>query len=174
MLEKIFRKHKLPVGRSWRMDETYIKVKGVWKYLYRAVDKAGKTVDFLLTAKRNKAAALRFFEKAMKASAVPEKVKMDKSGANKAIMDQIKGRGETPIIERPSQIPEQHRPARSPICQTHHQAEAELQVISIGQKCLGWHRVDAYDSQSSAHSGGYNASSSADQFYVLAGKNRPV
>ena len=100
LLEKVFRKHKRPVGSIWRMDETYIKVKGAWKYRYRAVDKEGKTVDFLLTARRDKAAALRFFEKAMKASGVPEKVTMDKSGANKAAMDQINGRGETPIIVR--------------------------------------------------------------------------
>ena len=71
------------------MDETYIKVKGAWKYLYRAVDKEGKTVDFLLTARRDKSAALRFFEKAMKASGVPEKVTIDKSGANKAAIDGI-------------------------------------------------------------------------------------
>ena len=55
------------------MDETYIRVKGDWKYLYRAVDKEAKTVDFLLTARRDKAAALRFFEKAMKANGVPQK-----------------------------------------------------------------------------------------------------
>jgi len=72
LLEKVFRKHKRAVGGSWRMDETYIKVKGAWKYLYRAVDKEGKTVDFLLTTRRDKAAALRFFDKAMKASGVPE------------------------------------------------------------------------------------------------------
>ena len=71
------------------MDETYIKVKGQWKYLYRAVDKAGKTVDFLLTAKRDKAAAMRFFEKSIQANDVPEKVTMDKSGANKSAIDQI-------------------------------------------------------------------------------------
>ena len=52
-LEHVFRKHKRPVGVSWRMDETYTKVKGVWKYLYRAVDKDGKTVDFLLTQARS-------------------------------------------------------------------------------------------------------------------------
>ncbi len=79
LLENIFRKYKRPVGGSWRMDETYIKVKDVWKYLYRAVDKDGKTIDFLLTDKRDKAAAKRLFDKAMHASGVPEKVTMDKS-----------------------------------------------------------------------------------------------
>ena len=71
------------------MDETYIKVKGAWKYLYRAVDRDGKTIDFLLTAKRDKAAAKRFFDKAMQTNGVPEKVTMDKSGANKAAIDEI-------------------------------------------------------------------------------------
>ena len=60
MLEKVFRHHKRQVGASWRMDETYIKVKGVWKYLYRAVDKEGKTIDFLLTTERDKVAAMRW------------------------------------------------------------------------------------------------------------------
>ena len=154
LLEKVFRKHKHPVGGSWRMDETYIKVKGDWKYLYRAVDKEGKTVDFLLTATRDKAAALRFFEKAMKASGVPEKVCMDKSGANKAAMDEINARGETPIIERPSQIPEQHRPAGPPGSEASHQTDAQLQVISSRQMCTGLHRIDAHDSQRTAHAGG--------------------
>ena len=54
----------------------------------------------MLTAQRDKAAALRFFEKAMKARGIPEKVTMDKSGANKAAMDEINGKGETPIIVR--------------------------------------------------------------------------
>ena len=100
LLEKAFRKHKRPVGVSWRMDETYIKVKGVWKYLYRAVDKEGKTVDFLLTAKRDKAAANRFFEKAMRHNGDPEKVTMDKSGANKAAIDGINHDREMPIVVR--------------------------------------------------------------------------
>ena len=64
------------------------------------MDKQGKTVDFLLTAKRDKAAAMRFFDKAMQAHDVPEKVTMDKSGANKAAMDEINARGETSIIVR--------------------------------------------------------------------------
>ena len=65
LIEKTFRKYKRPVGRSWRMDETYIKINGQWKYFYRAVDKEGQTVDFLLSAKRDKAAAMRFFDKAI-------------------------------------------------------------------------------------------------------------
>jgi putative transposase len=100
LLEKTFRKHKRPVGGSWRMDETYIKVKGVWKYLYRAVDKEGKTVDFLLTAKRDKAAANRFFEKAMRHNGDPETVTMDKSGANKAAIDGINNDRDAPIEVR--------------------------------------------------------------------------
>ena len=72
MLEKVFRQHKRQVGTNWRMDETYIKVKGVWKYLYRAVDEEGKTIDFLLPARRDKAAAMRFFDKAMQANGISE------------------------------------------------------------------------------------------------------
>ena len=87
------------------MDETYIKVKGAWKYLYRAVDKEGKTVDFLLTARRDKSAALRFFEKAMKASGVPENVTIDKSGANKAAIDGINAGRETSIVVRQVKYP---------------------------------------------------------------------
>ena len=100
LLEKTFRKYKRPVGGSWRMDETYIKVKGVWKYLYRAVDRDGKTIDFLLTAKRDKAAAKRFFDKAMQANSVPEKVTMDKSGANKAAIVEINANREKPMVVR--------------------------------------------------------------------------
>ena len=100
LLEHAFGKHKRPVGASWRMDETYIKVKGAWKYLYRAVDKEGKMVDILLTARRDKAAAQRFFDKAMKANGVPEKVTMDKSGANKVAIDEINTSREMPILVR--------------------------------------------------------------------------
>jgi len=98
LLEKAFLRHKRPVGGSWRVEETYLKVKGVWKYLYRAVGKEGRAVDFLLTTKRDRAAALQFLEKAMKASGAPEKVTLDKSGANKAATDEINGRSETPVI----------------------------------------------------------------------------
>ncbi|PHZ21464.1 IS6 family transposase [Yersinia massiliensis] len=86
LLETVFRRHKRTVGRRWRMDETYIKVKGQWKYLYRAVDTAGQTVDFLLTAKRDAQTALRFFRKAIRYHGKPEVVTIDKSGANTAAL----------------------------------------------------------------------------------------
>ena len=60
VMAAVFRRRKRPVGLSWRMDETYIKVAVQWKYLYRSVDRASDTVDFLLTAKRDKAAARLF------------------------------------------------------------------------------------------------------------------
>ena len=64
VLAAVFRRRKRPVGVSWRMDETYIKVAGEWKCLYRAVDRDGDTIDFLLRAKRDCAAARRFLERA--------------------------------------------------------------------------------------------------------------
>jgi len=64
-LEKRIRPHLRLSNGSWRVDETYMKVKGRWTYLYRAVDKCGQTIDFLLSAKRNTAAAKRFFRKAL-------------------------------------------------------------------------------------------------------------
>ena len=67
-LERRCRPHLKPTSDSWRVDETYVKVKKQWKYLYRAVDSQGNTLDFLLTAKRDAEAAKRFFIKALKAS----------------------------------------------------------------------------------------------------------
>ena len=87
MFEAEFRKRKKPVGSSWRRDETYVKVRGKWKYLYRAVDKAGDTVDFLLTAKRDAAAAFRFLSKAIAGNGTHEKINIDKSGSNKAAIE---------------------------------------------------------------------------------------
>ena len=71
------------------MDETYIKVKGNWVYLYRAVDKEGKTVDFKLPEKRDELAASAFFEKAISSNSLPDKVTMNKSGANEGGIDTI-------------------------------------------------------------------------------------
>ena len=174
LLEKAFRRHKRPLGGSWRMDETSIKVKGVWKYLYRAVGKEGKTVDFLLTARRDKAAALRFFEKAMKASGVPDKVTLDKSGANQAAMDEINGKGETPVIVRQVKylnnlVEQDHRAIKrvtKPMLnfKSFRSARSVLAGIELmhmirkGQLLLK----------------GCSELSFADQFYALAGRIPPV
>jgi transposase-like protein len=85
----IFRRRKRPTGNSWRMDETYIQVAGQWKYLYRAVDKSGDTVDFLLTARRDLAAARRYLERAINLHGLPDKITIDKSGANTAAIRSV-------------------------------------------------------------------------------------
>ena len=82
-LAAVFRRHKRPVGTSWRMDESHIKINDEWKYLYRAVDCAGNTVDFLLHAHRDLAAARCFFERAVELHGMPGKITIDKSGANR-------------------------------------------------------------------------------------------
>ena len=73
------------------MDETYIKVAGQWKYLYRSVDKSGDTVDFLLTARRDVAAARRYLERAINLHGLLEKITIDKSGANTAAIRSVNG-----------------------------------------------------------------------------------
>lgn len=67
-------RRKAPADRSWRMDETYIKVNGEWVYLYRAVDKLGKTLDFMLSKRRNKAEAAKFFARALEVNGMPRKI----------------------------------------------------------------------------------------------------
>jgi putative transposase len=83
-LEEAFHRRKRPVRGSWRMDETYIKVKGQWCYFYRAVDKTGQTVDFLLTEERDEQAAKRFLTRAIRRHGVPERITIDGSAANEA------------------------------------------------------------------------------------------
>ena len=102
VLEKAFRRRKQPVGKSWRMDETYIRVKGEWRYLYRAVDRDGNTIDFLRRAHRDKTAARRYFEKSIAQNGVPETVTIVKSGANLAALEAINNERETPIKIRQS------------------------------------------------------------------------
>lgn len=87
LIDSRVRSRKRPVKGSWRMDETYIKLNGKWVYLYRAVDKEGGTIDFLLRAKRDVIAAKAFFRKAFKENGKPDKVTIDKSGSNKAALD---------------------------------------------------------------------------------------
>jgi putative transposase len=87
LIERTVRRRKRPVNGSWRMDETYVKLNGKWIYLYRAVDKYGDTIDFLLRSKRDGVAAKAFFRKAIKNNGRPEKVIVDKSGSNKCALN---------------------------------------------------------------------------------------
>ena len=99
-LEEAFHRRKRPVWVSWRMDETYIKVTGQWRYLYRAVDKHGQTIDFLLTEQRDEAAALRFLKKAIGRHGVPEKMTIDGSAANEAAIKSYNAEHGTAIVIR--------------------------------------------------------------------------
>ncbi|EGU40614.1 ISSod8, transposase, partial [Vibrio ichthyoenteri ATCC 700023] len=78
MIESKARQIKRQVSSSWRMDETYIKIKGEWWYYYRAVDKFGDVVDFYLSKERDEKAAQAFLRKAIKTNGLPDKVVIDK------------------------------------------------------------------------------------------------
>jgi len=100
LLEEAFHRRKLPVWISWRLDETYIKVKGEWKYLYRAVDKYGQTIDFLLTEQRDKEAVLKFLQKAIRRNRLPETITIDGSDANAAAIKSYNQEHGTAIVIR--------------------------------------------------------------------------
>ena len=97
-LHKRCRPHLKPVNKSYRIDETYIKVKGEDKYLYRAIDSTGQTIDFLLTAKRDTTAAKRFLRRVIDASgnAMPRVMNVDKTPAYPAAVDALKAEGALP------------------------------------------------------------------------------
>jgi transposase, IS6 family len=90
--------HLKQTNKSYRVDETYIKVKGQEKYLYRAVDSTGQTIDFLLTAKRDAAAAKRFFRKVFRSACnpIPRVINVDKNPAYPAAMRTLKREGTLP------------------------------------------------------------------------------
>jgi IS6 family transposase len=95
-LEKRIRPYLRSSNGSWRVDETYIKVKGRWTYLYRAVDKFGQTIDFLLSAKRDASAAKRFFRKALAEphTVNPRTITVDKNPAYPKAVAEMKRDGE--------------------------------------------------------------------------------
>jgi transposase-like protein len=91
--EKQWSQYARPVGGSWRCDETYIKVKGRWTYLYRAVDKQGRTVDFLLSERRDVATAKRFFRKALANRPTPRVITLDAYAASHRAITELKSAG---------------------------------------------------------------------------------
>ena len=97
-INKRCRKHLKTSNDSWKVDETYVKVNGKWKYLYRAIDKEGNTIDFLLSAKRDAGAATRFLRKALKSkhSVTPRVINTDKAKAYPKALENLTESGLLP------------------------------------------------------------------------------
>ncbi|HFQ4951556.1 TPA: IS6 family transposase, partial [Vibrio vulnificus] len=87
VLEQVATRKKNPVSNSWRLDETYIKIKGEWFYYYRAVDKLGNVIDYYLSPNRDESAAKAFLNKAIAQHGLPDKVVIDGSKSNYAAID---------------------------------------------------------------------------------------
>jgi len=105
-LDKRIRPHLRGTNDSWRVDETYVKVKGRWKYLYRAVDSLGNTLDFLLRARRDATAAERFLRKTLNASHTqfPRVINVDKNAAYPAAVDDLKADEQLPATTELRQV----------------------------------------------------------------------
>jgi transposase-like protein len=133
-LNKRCRPHLKATNKSYRADETYIKVKGQEKYLYRAVDSTGQTIDFLLTAKGDAAAAKLFFRKVFRSSCnpIPRVINVDKNPAYPAAMRALKREGILPASSAAAamQIPQQHRRAGSPVGEKTYVVSRGLRFVS--------------------------------------------
>jgi len=168
VLAAVFRRRKRPVGMSWRMDETHIKVGGQWKYLYRAVDHDGQTIDFLLRAHRDYAAARCFFECAIERHGVPKTITIDKSGANTAAIEGLRADSGAGIGLRQSKYINNLRRAGPPGDQTHRATHARVQVLSLrehppcGIETMHMIKKGQLDRPNA------QASTAASQFYSLA------
>ena len=167
-VEKQFRARKRPTGTSWRLDETYVRVKGQWKYLFRAVDKEGQTIDFLLTAHRDRAAALRFLRKAIGSQGMPEKITIDKSGANTAAIESYNTVEKTTIEIRQSKY-------LNNLVEQDHRAIKRLTRPMLGfksfwaaQSTLAGIEVMHMIRKGQLQRDGGEAQSPAEQFYSLA------
>ena len=145
LLEEAFHQRKRPVWTSWRLDETSIKVKGVWKYLYRAVDKYGKTIDFLLPEQRDEAAAKRFLTKAIRRhGGVPETITIDGSAANEAAIKSDNAEHGTAITIRKTKYLSHYRGARSQSRETGDPADVGLGSLRHGTGHPHRYRVDTF------------------------------
>ncbi len=112
------------LGDRWFVDETYLKVAGNWAYLYRAVDQHGQVIDVLLSAKRDLAAARRFFTRALRAGTVPGEVTTDRAPVNPRVLDELV----------PSALHTMEQCANNPIEADHGRLKARLQPMR-GLKC---------------------------------------
>ena len=167
-LEAAFRRKKKRVGNRWRMDESYIKVKGQWTYYYRAVDKQGQTIDFLLTARRDTKAALRFLQKAIAQNGKPSLVNIDQSGANTAGLKQVNRDNKTRIKIR------QCKYLNNIIEQDHRRIKRLTRPMfgfknfHAAQRTLAGIEVMAMIKKGQIKTSAGDATSPAEQFYALA------
>ena len=140
-LEKRIRPQLRLSNGSWRVDETYVKVKGRWTYLYRAVDSRGQTIDFLLSAKRDAEAAKRFFRKAFGRphTVDPRTITVDKNPAYpKAVTEMKAGRRALAVLPTAAmQVPQQHRGTRPPAHTTSDPPRARLRQLLDGATNAG-------------------------------------
>ncbi len=167
-LEAAFRRKKKRVGHRWRMDESYIKVKGQWTHYYRAVDKQGQTIDFLLTATRDTKAALRFLKKAIAQNGKPSLVNIDQSGANTAGLKQVNRDNKTRIKIRQCKY-------LNNIIEQDHRRIKRLTRPMLGfknfhaaQRTLAGIEVMAMIKKGQIKTSAGDATSPAEQFYALA------
>src|SRR3984893_1408138 len=135
-LEQRLRRHLKPTNKSWRVDETYIRVQGRWYYLYRAIDSTGATIDFLLSASRNAAWAKRLFRMALSDPSHPQArvINTDTARLYGSAIATVKAEGtlRRRCRHRPVQILEQHPGAGSPSDQTTREGQAELSRVPRG------------------------------------------
>lgn len=105
-LERRCRPHLTATNDSWRVDETYVKVKGTWIYLYRAVDSAGNTLEFLLSPTRDAEAAKQFFQKTLQAAhtVIPRVITVDKNAAYPKALSEMKAEGILPLSSELRQV----------------------------------------------------------------------
>jgi transposase-like protein len=156
------------VGRSWRVDETYVKIKGKWAYLYRAVDKDGQTIDFLLTPNRDRVAAETFLCKAIRNQELPEKMTIDQSGANTAAIKRYNRTHKTAIVIR-------HSKYLNNIVEQDHRGVKRIIHPMLGFKSLwaAWCTIAGIEVMHAIRKGqlatsGNAPQTPAEQFYALA------
>jgi putative transposase len=167
-VEKQFRRRQRPVGRSWRLDETYVKIKGKSAYLYRAVDKDGNTIDFLLTPTRDRDAAEAFLRKAIRTQGLPEKITIDQSGSNTAAITHYNKTHKTAIVMR-------HSKYLNNIVEQDHRAVKRITRPMLGFKSFWAARctIAGIETMHAIRKGQLltaenEAQTSAEQFYALA------
>ena len=153
-IDKRCRPHLKSTNKSYRVDETYIKVKGKDRYLYRAVDSTGQTIDFLLTATRDAEGAKRFFRKVFAAQENPiaRVVNVDKNPVYPAAVDALKAEGTLP---RPGsaatvQIPQQHPGTGSSSREEAGPTGERIRFLSERVADVAGNRNDAHDQQGSS------------------------